>query len=343
MIRTPNRLRSGQTGAVGMIIIMWLAVVVLIGVAAIDAGSIAFTKFRLADVASSASTQAANAFRTDPNTVTACQTAETSIATGDRVGETGEEGLCRQHADGGGDGDGPQGSQDDHRNPSRLDQEVHQGERHRDQRADRPVALSRVTEAEPDEELVRRYLAGDERAFSILVERHQTRVFNIALRVLGDPDDARDAAQDAFLSMLRKLSQFRGDSAFTTWLHRVTVNSCYDILRKRRRQPMLRLVGDEDDPIPETGPPVADHADATVASIDVARALQLIPEEYRVTLVLADIQDIPYEEIARVLDVPMGTVKSRVHRGRIALARAMGMDEPGREPSAAPRPSERES
>jgi RNA polymerase sigma-70 factor, ECF subfamily len=199
-----------------------------------------------------------------------------------------------------------------------------------------------VTGPEPDEELVRRYLAGDERAFSLLVERHQTRVFNVALRVLGDPDDARDAAQDAFLSMLRKLSQFRGDSAFTTWLHRVTVNSCYDILRKRRRQPMLRLVGDEDDPLPETGPPVADHADATVDSIDVARALLLIPEEYRVTLVLADIQDVPYEEIARVLDVPMGTVKSRVHRGRIALARAMGLDGPEREPTSAPRPSERE-
>ena len=161
-----------------------------------------------------------------------------------------------------------------------------------------------MTGPEPDEDLVRRYLAGDERAFSVLVERHQTRVFNVALRVLGDPDDARDATQDAFLSMLRKLSQFRGDSAFTTWLHRVTVNSCYDILRKRRRQPMLRLVGDEDDPMPETGPPVADHADATVDSIDVSRALLLIPEEYRVTLVLADIQDVPYEEIARVLDVP---------------------------------------
>ena len=200
-----------------------------------------------------------------------------------------------------------------------------------------------MTGPEPDEELVRRYLAGDERAFSLLVERHQTRVFNVALRVLGDPDDARDAAQDAFLSMLRKLSQFRGDSAFTTWLHRVTVNSCYDILRKRRRQPMLRLVGDEDDPLPETGPPVADHADATVDSIDVARALLLIPEEYRVTLVLADIQDVPYEEIARVLDVPMGSVKSRVHRGRIALARAMGLDGPEREPTSAPRPSERES
>lgn len=200
-----------------------------------------------------------------------------------------------------------------------------------------------MTEPERDEDLVARYLAGDERAFSLLVERHQTRVFNVALRVLGDPEDARDATQDAFMSVLRKLSQFRGESAFTTWLHRVTVNSCYDILRKRRRQPMLRLVADEDDPMPETGPPVPDHAEATVDSIDVSRALQLIPEEYRVTLVLADVQDLPYEEIARVLDVPVGTVKSRVHRGRIALARAMGLDEPGREPTSAPRPSERES
>ena len=161
-----------------------------------------------------------------------------------------------------------------------------------------------MTEPERDEDLVGRFLAGDQQAFAALVERHQTRVFNVALRVLGDAEDARDATQDAFVSMLRKLSQFRGESAFTTWLHRVTVNSCYDILRKRRRQPMLRLVSDEDDPMPETGPPVADHADATVDSIDVSRALQQIPEEYRMTLVLADIQDLPYEEIARVLDVP---------------------------------------
>ena len=200
-----------------------------------------------------------------------------------------------------------------------------------------------MTDPAQDEELVRRFLTGDQDAFTILVERHQTRVFNVSLRVLGDPDDARDATQDTFVSMLRKLSQFRGDSAFTTWLHRVTVNACYDILRKRRRQPRLRLVDDEHDPMPETGPPVADHADAIVGSIDVSRALQQIPEEYRVTLVLADIQDVAYEEIARILDVPIGTVKSRVHRGRIALARAMGLDPPGREPTPAPRSSERES
>ena len=200
-----------------------------------------------------------------------------------------------------------------------------------------------MSEPERDEDLVATFLAGDERAFSTLVERHQTRVFNVALRVLGNPEDARDATQDAFVSMLRKLSQFRGESAFTTWLHRVTVNACYDILRKRRRQPMLRLIADEDDPVPDIGPPVADHADATVDAVDVAAALRLIPEEYRVTLVLADVQDLPYEEIARVLDVPIGTVKSRVHRGRVALARAMGLAGPDREPTSTLRPSEEES
>ncbi len=196
----------------------------------------------------------------------------------------------------------------------------------------------------PDEELVRRYLDGDSDAFGTLVQRHQVRVYNVALRVLGDPDDARDAAQDAFLTLVRKLSQFRGDAAFTTWMHRITVNACYDILRKRRRQPMLRMVSDADDPIPERLPPVDDHADATVGSIDVARALQQIPEEYRVVLVLADVQDLPYEQIARVLDVPIGTVKSRVHRGRLALGRAMGLSEGSqREPAPTPLPSERES
>jgi RNA polymerase sigma-70 factor, ECF subfamily len=193
----------------------------------------------------------------------------------------------------------------------------------------------------PDEELVRRYLEGDPEAFGTLVRRHEVRVYNVAYRVLGNADDARDAAQDAFLSLVRKLSQYRGDAAFTTWMHRITVNACYDILRKRRRQPVLRMVTDPDDPMPDRFPPVEDHADATIGSIDVARALLEIPEEYRIVLVLADVQDVPYEEIARVLDVPLGTVKSRVHRGRIALGRAMGLSGgPSREPAPTPHPSE---
>lgn len=183
---------------------------------------------------------------------------------------------------------------------------------------------------ERDETLVRRYLDGDPAAFGVLVERHQTRVYNLCLRIVGNPEDARDAAQDTFVAALRKLGQFRGEAAFTTWLHRVAVNTCYDGLRKQRRRPMLHVVpGGDDDRIPEPGPPIPDHADRIAGILDVAQALTQVPEEFRIALVLADVQDLPYEEIARILEVPVGTVKSRVHRGRVALARAMGI---GREP-----------
>ena len=180
----------------------------------------------------------------------------------------------------------------------------------------------------PDEHLVQRFLAGDASAFSELVTRHERRVYGLCLRILGDREDAADAAQDAFLMVVRKLEQFRGDAAFSTWLHRVTVNVCYDHLRKAQRRPVLHRV-DDDRPDPEAGPPVPDHADAVADAHDVAGALATVPEDFRIALVLADVQDLPYEEIARVLDVPVGTVKSRVHRGRLALARAMGLGAEG--------------
>jgi RNA polymerase sigma-70 factor, ECF subfamily len=187
---------------------------------------------------------------------------------------------------------------------------------------------------EPDELLVRRFLEGDPAAFDTLIKRHETRIYNVCLRILGNREDARDAAQDAFLTALRKLDQFRGDAAFTTWMHRVTVNACYDSLRKRKRQPMLRIATDDEHQLePELGDPEPDHAEGVAGEIDITRALAAIPEGFRVVLVLADVQDLPYEEIARVLEVPLGTVKSRVHRGRVALARAMGLDQPS--PSAA--------
>jgi RNA polymerase sigma-70 factor (ECF subfamily) len=181
----------------------------------------------------------------------------------------------------------------------------------------------------PDDELIRRFLAGDTGAFTQLVERHRRRVYNLCLRLLGDADDAADAAQDTFVSVLTKLDRFRGDAAFTTWVHRIAVNACYDVTRRRRRQPMLRLAGEGDAPPEETGPPVPDPADEVAGTRDVLAALRAIPEEFRTAVVLADLQDLPYEEVAKVLDVPIGTVKSRVHRGRVALARAMGLE--GRE------------
>jgi RNA polymerase sigma-70 factor (ECF subfamily) len=181
-----------------------------------------------------------------------------------------------------------------------------------------------------DQALIDRYLAGDSDAFAMLVRRHEGRVYGLCLRVLGNPDDAADAAQDALVMVARKLGSFRGDARFSTWLHRVAMNVCYDHLRAAKRRPVVRRLVD-DGPTPDLGPPVADHADEIAGTRDVAMALAQVPEDFRVALVLADVQDLPYEEIAKILDVPVGTVKSRVHRGRLALARALGIDtkEPG--------------
>lgn len=185
-----------------------------------------------------------------------------------------------------------------------------------------------------DEDLVRRFLSGDRGAFSTLVERHERRVYNLALRMTGREEDARDAAQDAFLTALRKLSSFRGEAAFATWLHRVTVNACYDLLRKRQRQPLLDR-GD-DVPRPEP-PPVPDHADDATLSIDVQRALLQVPESFRAVMILHDVQDLPQEEVAAILGIAVGTVKSRLHRGRVALAKALHVE---RERGAASGPSD---
>jgi RNA polymerase sigma-70 factor (ECF subfamily) len=198
-----------------------------------------------------------------------------------------------------------------------------------------------VDPSDGDELLVRRFQEGSAEAFEILVQRHGARVYNLCLRILGDPEEAADVSQDTFLAALRKLSTFRGDSAFTTWLHRVTVNACYDSLRRKRRRPLLQLVRDEDDERPETSLPAPDHADEVVFSVDVARALLEVPEEFRIVLVMADVQDLPYEEIGRVLEIPVGTVKSRVFRGRAALGRALGASRG--EPSRTSRASEEEA
>lgn len=200
-------------------------------------------------------------------------------------------------------------------------------------------------EHERDEDLVRRFRAGETDAFTALVQRHQQRVYSVCIRVLGDADAAADVAQDTFLTVLRKIDGFRGEAAFTTWLHRVAVNACYDELRRKRRRPMLHVVA-EGDREHEPGPPVTDHADEVAGTHDAAAALALVPEEFRVALVLADVHDMAYQQIAQVLEVPIGTVKSRVHRGRLAFGKAMGLGiggtggAGGREPTAAPGPSE---
>lgn len=178
-----------------------------------------------------------------------------------------------------------------------------------------------------DQDLAQRARSGDTGAYGELVTRHENRIYRVCLRIVGDPEDARDAAQDAIVSGLRTIRSFRGDAAFTTWMHRIAVNACYDLLRRRRRQPMLHVVAD-DGWEAEPGPPAADHADEVAGTIAVAEALSRVPEEFRAALVLADVEDLPYDEIASILGVAIGTVKSRVHRGRAALGRALGEPDP---------------
>ena len=189
----------------------------------------------------------------------------------------------------------------------------------------------------PDAELVRRFLAGDANAFTTLVERHQARIYAVCLRILGNAEDAADATQDTLLSVVRKLDGFRGEAAFTTWVHRIAMNVCFDHLRRSQRQPTLQRAIDDELPASELGDPVPDHADAVADERLITAALAEVPEDFRIAIVLADVHDLPYEEIAAVLGLPIGTVKSRVHRGRIALARALGA--PSGEPRDTPQTS----
>lgn len=175
-----------------------------------------------------------------------------------------------------------------------------------------------MPQPDPDHDLVVLAAGGDGGAFEELVRRHERRTYNLAYRMLGRPEDARDATQDAFVSAYRRLPDFRFQAAFGTWLHRIAVNACYDMLRKRGREP-------EAAEIPEVESPVADPADRAADVADVQAALLTVAPEFRAVLIMCDVQDLAYEQVAASLEVPVGTVKSRLHRGRVALAEALGV------------------
>jgi RNA polymerase sigma-70 factor (ECF subfamily) len=174
-------------------------------------------------------------------------------------------------------------------------------------------------DAATDTDLIARFRSGEADAFAELVSRHERRVYNLAYRMLGRAEDARDATQDAFVSCYRNLAKFRGDAAFATWLHRIAVNACYDVLRKRPPDPVELT-----EATAGAGGGQSDIADQAAAALDVQRALLTVPGEFRAALIMHDIQGLPYEDIAMALGVPLGTVKSRLHRGRVALGQALG-------------------
>jgi RNA polymerase sigma-70 factor (ECF subfamily) len=184
------------------------------------------------------------------------------------------------------------------------------------------------TEADParDAALVARARDGDRAAFDELVLRHEDRVYNMALRMLGNPDDALDLAQEVFLSAYRALKGFESKALFSTWLYRVTVNRCRDEMRRRatvKHTRPTRLGGpDADDPAADPPARTASPEEAAAsreATAIVAAAVAALPDEAREAIVLRDVEGLAYEEIADVLDLPVGTVRSRLHRARLDL------------------------
>lgn len=179
----------------------------------------------------------------------------------------------------------------------------------------------------PDEELTGRARTGDRAAVDTLLRRHHDRVARICLGLCRDRSDAEDATQEALLSIANGLPRFDGRSSFATWAYRVAANRSLDELRRKRRRPRpVDPLDRAESPAPPTGDG-RDPADVAVSRSGRDRILDTVaalPEEFRDAVVLRDVLDLDYAEIARLLEVPVGTVRSRIARGRARLADTLG-------------------
>ena len=176
-----------------------------------------------------------------------------------------------------------------------------------------------------DAALVAAAQGGDKFALDQLLRRHYDRIHAVCRRIAGSTRDADDACQEALIKIVRSLPRFDGRSSFGTWAYRIATNASLDELRKRQRRPALHAVDDEHRP--ETVDPTADDYTARFPDrLVLDAALDDLPEDLRVAVVLRDVADLDYAEIAEVLDVPIGTVKSRISRGRAALADQLRLD-----------------
>jgi len=183
---------------------------------------------------------------------------------------------------------------------------------------------------------------GDRDALETLVTAYYDRVHALCRRMLGNDADALDATQDALLAAVRAIGRFDGRSAFGTWMYRIATNACLDELRRRRRRPEVGTAGDVTESAASSsgtfprslsgsfsGSFPDSFPDSVAARVDVDGALRTLPVEFRAAVVLRDVCDLPYEEIAEVLGVPIGTVRSRIARGRALVAEALEGNHPG--------------
>ncbi|HMB55157.1 MAG TPA: sigma-70 family RNA polymerase sigma factor [Thermoanaerobaculia bacterium] len=187
-----------------------------------------------------------------------------------------------------------------------------------------------MNDLDHDLEIVERHRLGDPEAFAEVFREHEETVYNVALRMSGDPFDAADLAQETFLRIYRHLAKFKGRSALKTWIYRVALNHCRSKL-SRRRLPMQPLLGpdgetERDLPDPARGP--EERAVASDEGRRVMAALAELPVAFREAVVLRDLEGLSYEEIAEVLKVRIGTVRSRIARGRDKLRTVLEEDLP---------------
>jgi RNA polymerase sigma-70 factor, ECF subfamily len=175
-----------------------------------------------------------------------------------------------------------------------------------------------------DATLIRQTLAGDRSAFGTLVRKYQDRVYNVVYRLVGHVEDARDITQDAFINAYESLRRFQGDAQFYTWLYRIAINAAISKQRKRRETVSLQQGGAASHALPEPIDESHDHQPGDALERQemehrIHTALQNVSDEFRAVLVLRDLDGLKYEEIADALDLPIGTVRSRLHRARLEL------------------------
>ena len=182
-----------------------------------------------------------------------------------------------------------------------------------------------------DRRLIAESLTGQTAAYGVLVRRYQDRLYNTVYRLLDSPEDAQDVVQESFISAYQSLGSFKGDSLFFTWLYRIAMNAAISLRRKKRATVSLDTGSKHDitiDPLDQSrdnqpGDAMERHEQET----QLQAALQKLSAEHRTVIVLKDIDDMRYEDIAEVLDVPIGTVRSRLHRARLELRQLLEKDD----------------
>lgn len=172
-----------------------------------------------------------------------------------------------------------------------------------------------------DELLLKRACKGDVRAFEELMESHESRIYAIALRMMGNREDAQDCAQEAMVRIYRAMGSFKGQSALATWIYRITMNTCLDELRRRKARKVTSLdsLVDTGWAPTDTGDTPEEHGLRVEKQTALNQAIQSLPDDMRAAIILRDVKGYSYDEIAAILDANVGTIKSRISRGREKL------------------------